>query len=1386
MPYDSKYNVLKNYYKKFPKTDSGFQNSVAKSYHRSRKRRRRAHSSDNKNVDENRSARLSRVKKRRKRSHSPLLDFSPVRIKSTKHHQSRSKRSKRKRRLKNQHYGSVSHDSDSGKSDTYELDREELRKAIKRNSETMHKGNFQNIVGNIKDQIIVDDDVIEVENDNEVEIINSKSKDENAERNNTVASDDSDSLEEQTLRLIALKSAIVKKHLDRKKRREIDEKKPYSPSDFDYWCSGINIENSPKDFDELECFDSNNISPPESPINISDEDNVKSVDIDLINIDTDSEEPKFLNSPKMDLSSIDLLKKLAPPPPQITIISPTPIRLKEKCLEETNKGDESKLIISTKNSSPDDLSDEEELALRALLLSTMNSPKVNNISIKKTILTDNSQNTTINKNNESLCKSTKQDKIENLQVTLNDERKEDQDMNSYEIVSLKAKNANKTESLLKEAVKRLKTSTLNDLSENDQIFETNSVISQNKTDRFLNYSVPDSRNSFKEIQTSSGPQVSIEGSDTLKSEELLIESRRKLNRFIKCLEQEKTGTSDYDKAQSSEDLSDVDDTEQKTKISDTREIAENLTSKSCIETLQQIIELNYEKLVRISPENGLNTENEESICNYNELKKQSSEEHNEGNNQKEETFNVQGSKEHKFENNVVDDENINAQINFTDTSEKSTTKNIDKLAENFMQDTVDTSLEITKKIESLQKLSDSIEQTTKITAKAKASLDVSKPKPVNINLVQSRKIVKINKIINQPSQKGHNISTQSSNLNKLVKLNSKQVVSRKSPPNINEASIISNRVSKINKTTGKLIITVGVTSSSEDDDYLFDPNEKSNKNIDSNYDDNASPMSFQMDSPCYSPYPAVSISEMKFNEVAENMEAEKSLKENLNEENKLIVKSTNDVFQAKLDKFLKNARTQVELGKKAEQTSQNLSEPKTPMSKLNPTNTVSVTPIAVRHLPESSQLEYRMLINRMKILERQKLIKQQPLSEPTAISDSNVDAVQNMTESNTEMNNSENVDKKVESDSNLNVPLDKGPKIAKNETSTVVDEIDIQSNSITPENFEQSNVIVDRNDKTKQNLDLIKKYEIAHDKNSTLILENLNRALKFVKMGKEVKTRKVLLESKLEKLKAELKLCETDLKLQNQKIAKIYPAISKSYETIVHLKSRRIKLSKISKQLGKSLNDNTPVLKEGLSVEIQNKFKHLSNEINHLKNLKISDIENYQKESQQDINNARKVSQCKESEFEIEESGTEKHNSDIEKKNEITNINKEINQKDVCKDKFTENIDQTINKNHFESTNNKTEPTSDSKDVQLNQEEPIFDEPPIFNVLTEGPKDTKDENFEYISPLEFLNERESSSSNFRINPNEIICPFQLMGQCDDKDCKYNHLSIDGTSEQSKK
>lgn len=198
----------------------------------------------------------------------------------------------------------------------------------------------QNIVApnkrNLRDRLILDNNPVKIEvEEHEVE---PKKEEE----------DDFDE-EEQELRLMALKSAVMNRHSDRVKRKK--ESTAYSPSDFDA------VLNQSPDLMENGIDTPNmDISPTASPASEMSEEDVHPVDMDIGNSE-DEEFPVAQFQDEMICSKEDIPK-------------PLPIYQAQEDEEEP----------------------EEEEALRALLLSKLNSPKVQKVKLPPIPNDENQEN----------------------------------------------------------------------------------------------------------------------------------------------------------------------------------------------------------------------------------------------------------------------------------------------------------------------------------------------------------------------------------------------------------------------------------------------------------------------------------------------------------------------------------------------------------------------------------------------------------------------------------------------------------------------------------------------------------------------------------------------------------------------------------------------------------------------------------------------------------------------------------------------------------------------------------------------------------------------------------------------------------------------------------
>lgn len=198
---------------------------------------------------------------------------------------------------------------------------------------------------------------------------------------------------------------------------------------------------------------------------------------------------------------------------------------------------------------------------------------------------------------------------------------------------------------------------------------------------------------------------------------------------------------------------------------------------------------------------------------------------------------------------------------------------------------------------------------------------------------------------------------------------------------------------------------------------------------------------------------------------------------------------------------------------------------------------------AVRHLPESSRAEYRKLVKRMELLEKQKELGLRKLQQTQQ--QNKVDTIKI-----TIKNNSPPAPKRIviKTSSNISptpaLPNQPDPKLTAKPAQT-------------PVNKEE----------------LFHKVETQYNKNESLLMENLSKNLMLVETAMVSKTRKLELETRLSNLVKEMKTIESDLKEENTKIHKIYPQIRFLHKTMEDLKSKRTRLYKYANTLGKTVQN---------------------------------------------------------------------------------------------------------------------------------------------------------------------------------------------------------------------
>lgn len=188
------------------------------------------------------------------------------------------------------------------------LDREKLRAALRRETPTAARSTTSSlrnklkavkktVVDAIDNKLAADDDDEELKANKEIHellesIGNTSDPNDKYSDKETDIEEEQISLEEQELRLIALKSAIVKKHEARKKRKVI-ESRPYSPTDIDITMEQFESKLLKQQLSANEQPEICAISPPaDSPVSL--DRSLLPVDMDIVCSET-SQSPIFFN-----------------------------------------------------------------------------------------------------------------------------------------------------------------------------------------------------------------------------------------------------------------------------------------------------------------------------------------------------------------------------------------------------------------------------------------------------------------------------------------------------------------------------------------------------------------------------------------------------------------------------------------------------------------------------------------------------------------------------------------------------------------------------------------------------------------------------------------------------------------------------------------------------------------------------------------------------------------------------------------------------------------------------------------------------------------------------------------------------------------------------------
>ncbi|XP_023295603.2 uncharacterized protein LOC111678467 [Lucilia cuprina] len=1213
-----------------------------------------------------------------------------------------------------------------------------------------------------------DDDVQVIENEPDIQ---------------TIDEDSTDSLEEKELRLIALKSAVLKKHMARKMR---NAEAAYSPTDFDEMLASGNMpqDNKLDDLEvvDLDAEDSQNacvtVSPIASPQLMILEDqeesqqmvDCKPIDMDIANSDSDDTtagswskevEPVL---PTFPLMSHDFannfqygyympdLHELPPPPPGVDDyddVPPPPPYHKIYASEMQDMELDSEEISENQHwfkhnvnytheinetlpdntsslpptvSHKEDVEDEEEEALRALLLSKFQSPKNQKKSKRPVEATDS------------------------------------HDISNSNVLSEQSNAMPKkpTEFILKEAVKRLKIHSQTEIGKEESSIEFGnpnklqlptkpSECNENNHDSLtLLEKLRNRLNKYKN-QAQAAEHVSQEVRNENIEEE--NESREHLGDTIeittnsnKCSfendREHQESFSNNSEATNTIDINDITRRLQQIKENVLNSINKQTAQEPSVnlDSMPQVDDLTKPSTKEIFTEMPQEDKTQPVLENITELQKPF---HN--------NFDNIVSKTTELNTNTTAAKTVEA--NFDATTKQTTFKvtitngALSKLEDSDMNvSVIDPSLKenkvynLTKNVKlkvnvnSKSKVTFNSERVVKIINKSTESSSETKAQVVKSSavikpiankaqvtavttypLLRPTKIVKPNKVINTNfdlNRRQISQATESILANKPTETTNSLPSAADNPRLITSLDQVKHMLK-----VAPFVISVQNSSNESSEDECSGEYDSLYKPL-YDYNDNASPLSLTLESPVRTP-----------------------LRSNSPTESGMEGNTINKDMERKLDTFLKKTKIVAPASHQ--------------INNSNQSEKTNKTPLAVRHLPAAAQSEYRRLVHRMKLLENKR---------KSSNDDENKNDCSTTKKIESDLPLKEDLSKeKDKADANSSTPKSSLVKKVLIRNATTTNESQVANDSAVAPKFHKSNVL--------------RSYENLYVKFGAGIVNNLDKSLKLVEEAKKAKITKLKLETRLKELKAEMDILQSKHKEEQQKISRIYPSICSTNEVITSLKQKRSKVFKAALNLGKSLKGEDYRLNNDLKESITTKSKQLATEIKIVNSLKAQDVIN--------IENALKPSTSAKESTDNKKITTE----DCKTKSNSENIDKKLNADTAV-------VSDETGKEKEDEGENKFENPLQSDDVGGNTEfqnmehhdtiSPVKNEdtcrPDVdtkANHIVTKTEDSKEATTlpSYISPLEHLRNIDSN-----MDPNGVVCPYDLMGNCEDVTCKYVHIT----------
>ncbi|XP_017027636.1 titin [Drosophila kikkawai] len=601
------------------------------------------------------------------------------------------------------------------------------------------------------------------------------------------------------------------------------------------------------------------------------------------------------------------------------------------------------------------------------------------------------------------------------------------------------------------------------------------------------------------------------------------------------------------------------------------------------------------------------------------------------------------------------------------------------------------------------------------------------------------KIVKPNKVINKMTTTKRKLPMDEASASGLsVKRPTTLMIKEPSAPlhrknGISSSTRLITTMDPASIKVNKLVISLGEESAASDDD--LDLGLCSSY---ASYADIASPLSLTMGG---SPSGSTTRSNTPISEIADTAPSD-----NGNLRRTLI----NEYFEKKIDDFLRQARSKAPAsGDSAEAATTTTAAPeKVPENpkvngKQQPAVTTpkmmqqtKTTPVAVRHLPVASQKEYLRLVERMRLLEKKKNLTAKTASPPVAASKGSA------------------AEKPMPAKNGFHQPA----KAALVPTSTS------SKATMTPGKPQAKTASTKAsNQKTKQSQppreSRLKAFENSFAKIGSSMITNLDKSLQMVEEAKKSKIIRLRCSQRLNELYAEMQSVKQAARQEELKLSRIQPEIQASHEIIISLKQKRHKLRAAALDLGRGLRGDDYRLRDDGKEDISLKSKQLTKEIRLYNSIVKYD----------DLN---KLTEVEKEPKTVIENGVERE--DIPAEQPI-----ELKETSSPSETAVPAIVETEKEGQPEPEPTAVEtPDNQAQDEAI--EAPKQDSPGPYTISTmrtlceeNTEPEPRSASSHYLPAYQTPMPR---NYNSHLDVHATICPFDLMGRCEDADCSYLHLA----------